>query len=145
MGAAYGKLRGGPGPGWVEHLVLKAQRHGGVWGRLQACAHLHGRTRARGAPHTAGDGDSSCRVSRARWFCGRLTEWLMQSLRKDATEVAPVPSPWETGEWQSPLAHQTVAFDRAWWGAYLMLRPCCTCRNLVSQLQLPCRTGQTKS
>ena len=35
-----------------------------------------------------------------RWSCGRMTEWLMESLRKDATgrggRQGP-PGPWETG------------------------------------------------
>ncbi|KAF8700989.1 hypothetical protein HU200_033880 [Digitaria exilis] len=71
-----------------------------------------------------------------------MTEWLMESLRKDANRGGS--APWETGSGKAVRGthtHQTVAFDRAWWGACLMLRPCC-CRNLRHSFWLPCETGQ---
>jgi len=46
MGAAYGKLRGGPGPGpgWVEHLVRKGMVASGAGcRRVHTCTGGHGR------------------------------------------------------------------------------------------------------
>lgn len=63
-------------------------------------------------PHTAGTCVSCTTREVVR---GRMTEWLMESLRKDATEAdMACPAPVE------PEAHhQTVTFNRACWGAWI--------------------------
>jgi hypothetical protein len=80
--SAYGKREGARD--WVEHLVRKGMVASGAGcRRVRTCTSVQSRRVA--AVWCAWDGDS-CRVSCARWFCGWLTEWLMESLRKDATE-----------------------------------------------------------
>uniref|UniRef100_A0A0A9EL18 Uncharacterized protein n=1 Tax=Arundo donax TaxID=35708 RepID=A0A0A9EL18_ARUDO len=109
MAAAYGKReREREG---VERLVCKGTEVSGAAG-----AHLRHRAGTAARPH----GGGSCRASGAS--CGRVTEWLMESLRKDATEAdMACPGPRRKRKWQRrkgslPLelqAHQTVAFNRA--------------------------------
>ncbi|PAN13523.1 hypothetical protein PAHAL_2G344000 [Panicum hallii] len=94
----------GAGRGCLSALRAKAWRH---LGPEPGCAVRARRAPARACnrgarPQPGGAWGSSCRVSRATrwWSCGRMTEWLMESLRKDATgrgargRQGP---PWETG------------------------------------------------
>nr|TKW34294.1 hypothetical protein SEVIR_2G297000v2 [Setaria viridis] len=114
----------------LSALCAKAWRRLGPGRRpgvcARGCAHLHERAiaaRGRGAP-TRPWVLVPC-VPGEVGFCGRLTEWLMESLRKDAADAAGS-APWETGVAKPDVAHQTVAFDRAWWGACVpdATRPC---------------------
>ncbi|KAF8759436.1 hypothetical protein HU200_010484 [Digitaria exilis] len=71
-----------------------------------------------------------------------MTEWLMESLRKDANRGGS--APWETGSGKAVCGtHQTVAFDRAWWGRVPDATPLLL-RKLASQLLVTLRNRAKK-